>query len=253
MKVILSPAKSLDFEHSKQLEIESTPYFIKDSELLIKSLKKLKPKQIGALMDVSEPIAQLNFERFQNWVFPFPENQSKSALFVFTGEAYRGLDANSFNENELNIAQNKLRILSGLYGILKPSDLILPYRLEMSTSHKFSAKHTNLYSFWGTKLSLFLESEMNENEILVNVASNEYNKALKLNKFKRKVITCSFKEGKNGDYKAIMTFAKKARGLMARYIIQNNIEESEHLKTFDSDGYLFNKSLSSENEFVFTR
>lgn len=253
MKVILSPAKSLDFENAKRLKSDTSPYFIKESEELIKSLKKLNPKNIASLMDVSESIAQLNYERFLNWTYPFPIEKTGSSVFVFTGEAYRGLDAFSLSEKELEVAQQKLRILSGLYGILKPSDLILPYRLEMSTSYKFSSKHSNLYSFWGNKLSDFLESEMKEDEILVNVASNEYSKALKLAKFKRRVITCHFKEGKNGEYKAVMTFAKKARGLMARFMIQHNIEESEHLKAFDSDGYLFNKSLSAENEFVFTR
>ena len=253
MNVILSPAKSLDFENAKRLNSSTIPHFIKDSEQLIKSLKKLNPKSIASLMDVSETIAQLNYERFQNWTFPFPIDHTGSALFVFTGEAYRGLDAASLNEKELEVAQQKLRILSGLYGIIKPNDVILPYRLEMSTSYAFSSKHSNLYSFWGNKLSDFLESEMKEDEILVNVASNEYSKALKLAKFKRRVITCHFKEGKNGEYKAVMTFAKKARGLMARFIIQNNIEDSEHLKAFESEGYLFNQELSTENEFVFTR
>jgi cytoplasmic iron level regulating protein YaaA (DUF328/UPF0246 family) len=253
MKVILSPAKSLDFEKSKKLNFSTEPYFIKDSVALIKSLKKLKPKAIMELMDVSMPIAELNYDRFQKWNYPFSETEVGFSLFVFTGEAYRGLDAATLSEKEIEVAQSKLRILSGLYGILKPSDLILPYRLEMSTSHKFSSKTNSLYSYWGDKLRKHLENEMISDEILVNVASNEYSKALQLSKFKHRVINCHFKEGKNGEYKAIMTFAKKARGMMARFIIQNNIEEIEHLKAFDSDGYHFNNELSSENEFVFTR
>lgn len=252
MKIILSPAKSLDFDNAKQYESGSIPQFIDKSEYLAGKLKKYSPKKIKDLMGVSDEIAHLNFDRFQRWSFPF-SNEARQALFVFTGEAYRGLDANSLTNEEVIRANEKLRILSGMYGILKPLDLMLPYRLEMGTSLKITPKTTNLYKFWADQLSNALESEMKEEEVLVNVASNEYSKALNLNNFKRKVITCSFKEEKNGEFKAIMTFAKRARGLMARFIIQQNIEDPEYLKAFDLDGYTYNEALSDQNEFVFTR
>ena len=252
MKIILSPAKSLDFENAKQIKNATTPHFIEDSEKLIGKLKKYSPKKIKTLMSVSDAIAELNYERFQNWNFPFKDD-AKPAAYVFTGEAYRGLDAASLNDKEQNILNNRLRILSGLYGILRPNDLILPYRLEMGTSMKVTPKTTNLYKFWGEKLKLHLEEEMEEDEVLVNVASNEYNKSLMLKKFNRKVITCHFKEAKGNDYKAIMTFAKKARGYMTRFIVQNDIQKIDHLKAFDTDGYIFNPGLSSETEFTFTR
>lgn len=253
MKVILSPAKSLDFENARVEEsIKTIPVFIEDSQYLVNKLRKYSPQKIKSLMSVSDDIAHLNFDRFQKWQYPF-SNEAKQAMFVFTGEAYRGLDANSMNQEEVLRANEKLRILSGLYGILKPLDLMLPYRLEMGTSLKVTPTKTNLYKFWGDKLSKELESEMGKDEVLVNVASNEYSKALNLKKFGRRVITCSFKEERNGEYKAIMTFAKRARGLMTRYIIQENINNVEDLKGFDLDNYSYNDSISSEDEFVFTR
>jgi cytoplasmic iron level regulating protein YaaA (DUF328/UPF0246 family) len=253
MKIILSPAKSLDFENAKSFKNEETiPEFIEDSQYLVNKLKKYSAKKIKSMMSVSDAIANLNFDRYQTWDYPFGE-EAKQALFVFTGDAYRGLDANSLSEEELLRANDKLRILSGLYGLLKPADLMLPYRLEMGTSFKVTPSKTNLYKYWGTKLAAHLEREMKEDEVLVNVASNEYSKALNLKNFKRRVVTCSFKEEKNGEYKAIMTFAKRARGLMTRFIIQENIEEEEHLKAFDLENYTFNDSLSSDDEFVFTR
>lgn len=253
MKIILSPAKSLEFEKAKIFESEkSIPTFIEDSQYLINKLKKYSPKKIKALMNVSDDIAHLNHERFQRWEYPFSD-EAKQALFVFAGDAYRGLDANSLTSEEVLRANDKLRIISGLYGLLKPLDMMLPYRLEMGTSLKVTPTKTNLYKFWGSKLAEKLEGEMKEDEVLVNVASNEYAKALNLKQFGRKVITCSFKEEKNGEYKAIMTFAKRARGLMTRFIIQEDIDKIEHLKAFDLEDYVYNESFSSEDEFVFTR
>lgn len=252
MKIILSPAKSLDFDNAKNVGISSIPAFIEDSQYLIEKLKKLSVKQIKSLMNVSDEIAHLNFDRFQNWEYPFNE-EAKQAMFVFTGEAYRGLDAHSLTEDEVLRADSQLRILSGLYGILKPLDLMLPYRLEMGTSFKVTPKKTNLYKYWEDSLKNSLEDEMDKDEVLVNVASNEYSKALKLNTFNRRVITCHFKEEKNGEYKAIMTFAKRARGLMTRFILKENIEKPEHLKAFDFEKYSFNQSLSTDSEFTFTR
>lgn len=252
MKIILSPAKSLDFENAKTYGDASIPDFIDQSNYLIGKLKKLSPKKIKNLMNVSDDIAQLNYDRFQNWEYPFGE-EAKQALFVFTGEAYRGLDANTLTNKEIERANEKLRILSGLYGLLKPLDLMLPYRLEMGTSFKVTPKVTNLYKYWGTQLADHLQQEMEPDEVLVNVASNEYSKALQLSGWKKKVVTCSFKEEKNGEYKAIMTFAKRARGLMTRFIVQENIQKVEHLKGFDLENYTFNAGLSNEEEFVFTR
>ncbi len=253
MKIILSPAKSLDFENAKLIKEKATvPNFIEDSQYLIDKLKKCSARKLKKMMSVSDNIAHLNFDRFQTWEYPFSEN-AKQALFVFTGDAYRGMDANSFSDEEVLRANEKLRILSGLYGILKPLDLMLPYRLEMGTPFKVTPAKSNLYKFWGSKLADHLAAEMQPDEVLVNVASNEYSKVLDLKNFGRKVITCSFKEEKNGEYKAIMTFAKRARGLMTRFIIQENIDNPEHLKAFDLENYAFNQGLSSEDEFVFTR
>lgn len=252
MKIILSPAKSLDFENAKLVEEQSIPAFIEDASYLVGKLKKFSPKKIKSLMGVSDAIAHLNFDRYQSWEYPF-SGQAKQAMFVFTGEAYRGLDANSLSATELNNANQKLRILSGLYGILRPFDMMLPYRLEMGTSFKVTPTKTNLYKYWGDRVAKQLETEMEPDEVLVNVASNEYSKVLNLKNFKRRVITCVFKEERNGEYKAIMTFAKRARGLMTRFIVQEGIEEVEHLKAFDLDGYAFNAALSTEDEFVYTR
>lgn len=252
MKILLSPAKSLDFENAKQLNKTNSPIFIEQSQYLINKLQKLSAKQIKKLMSVSDEIAALNFSRFYNWKYPFGDD-AKPAMYVFTGEAYRGLDANSFSEEEVQRCNDKLRILSGLYGLLKPSDLMLPYRLEMGTSFKVTPKVTNLYKYWGTRITDALNEEMKEGEVLVNLASNEYSKAVDLKYIKGKVVTCSFKEYRNGEYKAIMTFAKRARGTMSRFIIKNNIESQEDLKVFNLDNYEFNASLSAENEYVFVR
>ncbi len=252
MKILLSPAKSLDFENAKMLSNVQTPIFIEKSSYLVNKLQKLSVKQIKKLMSVSDEIAALNFERFYNWKFPF-DDHAKPALFVFTGEAYRGLDANSFSEKDLDSCNEKLRILSGLYGLLRPSDLILPYRLEMGTSLKVTPKVTNLYKFWGDKITEALNDELNEGEVVVNLASNEYSKVVDFKKIKSKVVTCVFKEERNGEYKTIMTFAKRARGTMSRFIIQNDIENVEDLKGFDSDNYVFNSEMSSDDEYVFIR
>ncbi len=252
MKILLSPAKSLDFENAKKLNNTSIPVFINESQEMIKKLQKLSPKKIADLMSVSDTIAELNYERFQEWSFPFNED-SKPALFVFTGEAYRGLDAHNFTEKDIKSANEKLRILSGFYGILKPNDLMLPYRLEMGTKFSVTPKYSNLYKFWGNKITNALNNEMYEGEILVNLASNEYSKVVDFKKIKGEVITCSFKEEKNGIFKAVMTYAKNARGTMSKFIIQNDIHEKEHLKAFDLDNYVFNESLSNTSEFVFTR
>lgn len=256
MKILLSPAKSIDFSNKHSSKVSSLPTFLSESEYLINKLKKLNVKKIQKLMGVSSEIANLNYNRFQEWSLPFNEVNSRSAADIFTGAAYQGLDFLSLSEADRSYGQESLRILSGLYGVLKPLDLIQPYRLEMGTRFAVTPKNKNLYLFWGDKLcdNLNLELSNDPNEVLVNCASSEYFKAAKLNNIKSKVITPIFKDkSKNGEYKVIMTFAKKARGLMTRYIIQNRISKIEDLKGFNLEGYSFVANESNDNEIVFLR
>jgi len=253
MKIILSPAKALKQEVKSKITDTNQPAFLEQSEKLIKKLQKFSRKKIGNLMSISSDLSELNYQRYHNWQLPFVEGNAIPAIYIFNGDAYRGLDAESLTKTEINRAQKQLRMLSGLYGILKPKDLIMPYRLEMGTRLQTSTKKTNLYHFWGNQLTLALQAEMKKDEPLVNVASKEYFKVLDFKLLDRPVITCHFKENKNGVYKAIMTFAKQARGKMTRFIIKNKIEKIEELKAFDIDGYLFNNKLSTESDFVFTR
>ena len=254
MIIILSPAKSLDFETKVDSTLVSEISFPKEAEQLMKKLKKLSSKKIGDLMKVSPAIADLNYERNQKWAFPFNSEEVKQAAFCFTGEAYRGMDVNSFSDKEIENLQSRLRILSGLYGLLKPMDLIMPYRLEMGTRLPVGKK-TNLYQFWDTKIQKALQVELDkqENKVLVNLASAEYFKAAKLKDLNAEIVTPIFKDNKNGTYKTIMTFAKKARGMMTAYIVKNNIQSVEGLKGFDTDGYIFNNEMSVNGEMVFTR
>jgi len=253
MKIILSPAKALKQEVKSKITTTDQPAFLEQSDQLIKKLQKFSRKKIGDLMSISADLSALNYQRYHTWEYPFTEDNALPAIYIFDGAAYRGLEAESLTKSELNRAQKKLRILSGLYGILKPKDLIMPYRLEMGTRLQTATKKTNLYHFWGNELTLALQAEMKKDEPLVNLASKEYFKVLDFKLLNRPVITCNFKENKNGVYKAIMTFAKQARGKMTRFIIQNKIEKIEELKAFDLDGYLFNNKLSTTNEFIFTR
>jgi len=254
MKVLLSPAKSIELKNEFTVPEITKANFLKESNQLISKLKKLSVKKIGALMHISKDLAQINYDRYQNWVEPFELSENiKPAIVVFNGEVYRGLDAKSMSLEQLNIAQDKIRILSGLYGILKPLDLLYPYRLEMGTSWAVTPKQKNLYQFWGGKLSQFLNGEMAEHEVIINLASSEYFKAIDRKILKRRMITPVFKEFRNGEYKIVMTFAKHARGAMARYIVINNIEDPEELKVYNVDGYTFDANQSSENEWVFVR
>ena len=254
MKIVISPAKSLDFEKCTVFKDSSKCIFLSDSEILIKKLKKLSAKKIGALMSISPALSELNYDRYQSWSLPFTLNNSKHALAVFTGEVYRGINVSGFSEQDLNIAQEKLRIISGLYGLLKPRDLIQPYRLEMGTRFTVNPKTKNLYQFWGNKITDALNDELAQDDgVLVNLASNEYFKAINPKNIKGKVITCHFRDFKNGEYKMIMTFAKQARGYMARFIIKNDLQKIEELQAFDEGGYVFNPKMSNESEFTFTR
>ncbi|MDG1698328.1 MAG: peroxide stress protein YaaA [Polaribacter sp.] len=252
MKIIISPAKSLDFETKAPTSLHTQPRFLEQSEKLNKKLKTLSKKNISELMKISDVLSALNYDRNQTWKTPFSPDNAKQAIYSFTGEVFRGIDAYSLSEEKIPLLQDRLRILSGLYGILKPLDLIQPYRLEMGTKLSIQ-KTTNLYKFWNDKIAKSLNEELKEGELLVNLASTEYFKAIPKKILKVPMITPVFKDFKNGEYKTIMTFAKKARGLMVRYIIDHNIKTIEGLKNFNVERYRFSEKMSSENELLFTR
>ena len=252
MKIIISPAKSLDFETKAGTEEFSQPRFLEYAEKINKKLKTLSKKKLSELMKISDDLSALNYERNQNWNPLFTPENAKQAVYCFTGEVFRGLDVTSLANEKMVVLNHKLRILSGLYGILRPLDLMQPYRLEMGTKLKIGGAD-NLYKFWGTLLADSLNSEMEEGELLINLASSEYFKAVPKKVLITPMITPVFKDLKNGQYKTIMTYAKKARGQMVRYIIDNNVETLEALKGFNVEGYAFSEAMSSENELVFTR
>ena len=254
MLIIISPAKTLDYKTPFDIKGETQAPFLKESETLITELKKLNPTSISSLMKVSSKIAYLNHDRFAQWQLPFPENTTRQALLAFKGEVFNGIGAYAFSQADMDYAQNHLRMLSGLYGLLRPLDLIMPYRLEMGT--KLSVKnHKNLYEFWGHKITDKLQDVLNDQQenVLVNLASNEYYKSVKYKDLNTRIVTPIFKEAKGDSYKVIAIFAKKARGLMTRFIIKNRLETPEELKLFDAEGYYFNEALSNDNEYVFTR
>lgn len=254
MKILISPAKSIDTTRNIEVPQLSEPNFLDQSEYLVNKLRKLSAKQLSKLMHVSDDLAQLNQQRFETWSkLELVNSNSCPAVCAFTGEVYRGLDVETFSSHDFIEAQNTLRILSGLYGVLRPLDKMLPYRLEMGTSYKVTPKVTNLYKFWGTKLSDYLNNELEKDEVIINLASNEYFKAVDLKVLKAKVITPVFKEFKNGQFKIVMMYAKHARGAMARYIIQNKIKTAEELITYDVDGYGFDANQSTQTEWVFVR
>lgn len=254
MKVLLSPAKSIDTSSIPDVKDASVSSFLKESEQLVNKLKKFSVKKLESTMHISRDLAELNVERFLNWTLPLERTETiVPAAFAFNGEVYRGLDIQSLSDEELAKAQSMIRILSGMYGILKPLDLMYPYRLEMGTKWQITPKQKNLYQFWGSKLSKFLNAEMEKDEVLVNLASSEYFKAIDKKTIKAKVITPVFKEFKNGEYKIVMMYAKHARGAMARYIVQNVITKADDLKLYTVDGYSFDVNQSTEEEWVFTR
>ena len=252
MKIVVSPAKSLNFESPLPIQNYTESLFLKDAETIQKTLKKKKPKQLMELMDISEKLADLNWERNQNWSLPFSPENARPAVFAFDGDVYTGLDAYTIPIDKFPILEDKLRILSGLYGVLKPLDLMQPYRLEMGTSLPIGTKK-NLYEFWKKKVTASLNSELQKNELFINLASNEYFSAVDTKTLKVPVITPEFKDYKDGKLKMISFFAKKARGLMVRYIIDTNAETIEDLKQFNYDGYAFDANLSKGNTLVFTR
>jgi cytoplasmic iron level regulating protein YaaA (DUF328/UPF0246 family) len=252
MKIIISPAKSLDFESPLPTTEFSENVFLSQSETIQKTLKKLSPKQLSELMSISDKLAELNYTRNQEWRLPFTPDNARQAVFAFNGDVYVGLDAYTIESDKLPVLQEKLRILSGLYGILKPLDLMQPYRLEMGTNLAVG-KSKNLYEFWRKTLTDALNQELAQDELVINLASKEYAEAIDFKALKGKVIVPEFKDYKDGQLKIISFFAKKARGLMTRYIIDNNCETLEDLKGFNSENYRFDESLSKGNKLVFTR
>ena len=252
MKVLLSPAKSLDFESPVSVHQTSTPQFLEKAAQINTVLRKKSPKELGALMGISETLAHINYERNQEWSIDGDSSQSRAAVFAFSGEVYRGLDVYNLSESKYELMQHTLRILSGQYGILRPLDAMMPYRLEMGTRIGIG-KSKNLYDFWRAEVSKALAQELDSNEIVVNLASNEYAKAVDFKALNNPVITPVFKELKNGAYKVLAVYAKHARGLMARYILDQQVETVEGLKGFDTGGYRFTDDLSNGHELIFIR
>lgn len=252
MKIVISPAKSLDYETTMPIKQFTQGIFLEEAAKINTVLKKKSPKQLSELMGVSPNLGELNWRRNQEWKLPFTIDNARQAIFAFKGDVYIGLDAYSLPLDKLEMLQNKLRILSGQYGLLKPLDLMQPYRLEMGTKLKVANKE-NLYQFWGNKITEKLNEELADNELFINLASAEYFKAVKPALLKVPVITPVFKDFKDGKLKIIAFFAKKARGLMVRFIIDHGIETLEGLKKFNYEGYALDANLSSTNELVFTR
>ena len=254
MLVVISPAKNLDYDSPSTTDLYTQPEMLDDSKKLIKHCQKLSPAKISSLMKISDKLAGLNADRYASWHTPFDTNNAKQALLAFNGDVYTGLDAGSFSQDDFDFAQQHLRILSGLYGVLRPLDLMQAYRLEMGTKLD-TGKDKNLYQFWDERISHKLNAAIDAqgDNVVVNLASNEYFKAVKPKALNAEIYTPVFQDCKNGQYKVISFFAKKARGMMARFIIQNRLTEVSQLKQFDTAGYKFSAIKSKGNELVFTR
>lgn len=253
MKIVISPAKSLDYETPVPTKEHTEPVFLDAAQKLNKVLAKKKPKALSSLMSISDNLAQLNWDRNQNFSVPFTPDNARQAVFAFNGDVYQGLDAFTLKTPQLDKLQNTLRILSGLYGVLRPLDLMQPYRLEMGTSLPVGRKK-NLYEFWQKNITEHLNSELEENELFVNLASNEYFGAVDTKTLKVPVIAPVFKDWKNDKLKVISFYAKKARGSMVRYIIDSDARDLDDIRGFNLDGYQFSKAHTlKENEPVFIR
>ena len=254
MLIVISPAKTLDYETLPTIKKSTQPALLEESQLLIDELRKLSPQAVSTLMGISDKLGVLNYERYQQWQQPFTNDNAKQAVLAFKGDVYTGLDAQSLSAKELAFAQKHLRILSGLYGVLRPLDLMQPYRLEMGT--KFSSNRAvDLYGFWGERITQLINKQLKalNTDTLVNLASNEYFKSVQADKLNATIITPVFKDKKNGQYKIISFYAKKARGLMTAYAIRKGITDAAKLKRFNWEGYAYNKELSKGREWTFTR
>ncbi len=254
MLLLISPAKTLDFETPAPTAEFTQADFLKDSKQLIGELCALAPHDISTLMGISDKLAVLNFDRFARWKTPFKLTSAKQALYAFQGDVYTGMQAQNFSAEDIQFAQQHLRILSGLYGLLRPLDLMQAYRLEMGTGFA-NSRGKNLYEFWGDRITKAINKQLKELEsnVFINLASNEYFSAVKPKLVKARIITPIFKDQKNGQHKIISFFAKKARGMMSAYIIQNRITDPEAIKQFDVAGYSYDASMSSECEWIFKR
>ncbi|MEQ8315772.1 MAG: peroxide stress protein YaaA [Gammaproteobacteria bacterium] len=256
MLIVVSPAKSLDYESKVRTRKFTQPQFLEDSEKLVESLRKLKPEDLSELMNISDNLAEENYQRYANWHTPFDRSNARQAIFAFKGDVYLGLEAEQFSSADLDFAQKHLRILSGLYGILRPLDLMQPYRLEMG--RQFAAgKAKNLYEYWGSRLTESLKTELGaqpkNSQVLINLASNEYFSALQAKELGVDIVTPQFKDWSSGKYRVLSFFAKKARGQMAAYIIRNRIKSPEKLKDFSCEGYRYDEAESSAQKLVFKR
>lgn len=254
MLLVVSPAKNLDYESPLATQKYSQPELLDESQVLIDRCVELSPAEISSLMGISDKLAGLNAARFGQWSKPFTTDNARAAILAFNGDVYTGLDAKTLNDDDFDFAQQHMRILSGLYGLLKPLDLMQAYRLEMGSKLN-NVRGANLYQFWGNIITDKLNQALVDqgDKVLINLASNEYFKAVKKKDIQAEIITPAFKDWKNGQYKMISFFAKKARGLMARYIIENKVANVEQLKSFDSAGYQYDADLSQGNDWVFTR
>ena len=253
MIIVISPSKTLDFS-SNAFNTHTLPRQLEQSQGLINTAKQLSTEELSSLMKISEKLSQLNWQRYRDFNLPFSLSNAKQALLAFKGDVYGGIDSDNYTKEDFDFAQQHLRILSGLYGALRPLDLIQAYRLEMGT--RLQNKHgKNLYEFWDNQVTELLSDDFSDsqNPTLINLASTEYFKVIKPKLLNARILTLAFKENKSGSYKTIGIHAKRARGLMTNYIIKNRITEPEQVKTFDLDNYIFNTSLSSEKEWVFSR
>jgi len=254
MLTVISPAKTLDYDTPPVTQRFTLPQFLDDAQALIVQLRELSPAQISELMHLSDKLAGLNAARFGSWTPDFTPANAKQALLAFKGDVYTGLDAQSLSEDDFSHAQYHLRMLSGLYGLLRPLDLMQPYRLEMGTKLA-NARGKDLYAFWGTRISEWLNKALADqgDDLLLNLASNEYFSAVKRSALQARVINVDFKDLKNGQYKIISFYAKKARGLMSRFVIQERINDPERLKQFDVQGYRYSAEQSKPDHLVFLR
>ena len=254
MLIVISPAKTLDYDTPPKTKTFTTPDYLDDSAQLIARARQYSALDIAELMEVSMKLAELNFERFEQWRTPFTPDNAKQAVLAFKGDVYTGLDAETFSAADFRFAQNHLRILSGLYGLLRPLDLMQAYRLEMGRKVD-TARGKNLYEFWGTTITEGLNQQLKKlkSPYLINLASSEYFKSVKPKALDGEIITPEFKDWKNGQYKMMGVYAKKARGQLSRFVIQNQLTEPEQMKAFDVDGYRFNEELTAGNKWVFTR
>ncbi len=254
MIIVVSPAKSLDFDSPAKTKKYSEPQFLEDSSVLMNELQNYQPEQLSQLMHISEALGELNFNRNLNWQLPFTTENAKQAMFAFQGDVYQGMNAQDYSTAEINFAQKHLRILSGLYGILKPLDLIQPYRLEMGSKFN-NARGKNLYEFWGSKLTDHINAELaaQKTKLLINLASNEYFSAVKAKAVDGEIVTPVFKDFSAGKYKVVSFFAKKARGEMVTHIVKNKITNADELLDFSTAGYRYSKTESAPNKPVFLR